>query len=428
MTRHPGIDGSFVFNARGRNFYPRCTGRFCSQSDELRRGIVVADTGLRPIIDSGSSRVFDCNRITRKLRETDAAVENLFFRNPQLNNLIVVKHSVPASDRQKRNTPPVGTKLYFPFDENDPYRGGSTIFLHDKNLEAALQDKCGVSRENNKQAVEQDIVLLKALGRLPTLDPFLMRDVLAGEKLEVNAVYLDISTEEWNEIEIYIHDHFMPLVRAAVPGAAASHDQANRLAEKMWEATDRKALQPLIVALRLPEANALDIFYSWKVITFYAFQYARLKPKLLEMAQWLKTTSVLPQLTPPDMRMRIEGPHATVREQIRQPWRVIETTLTAYENSYATMFREKGDPGPFLAFIGNASETFWLLGDALGKIDHAVFCWDSVTARYSGRSLPLEGLENALRMLEEILGTGKADPVGMVWGAKSSDNRQRARG
>jgi hypothetical protein len=389
----------------------------------------VTETGLRPIIDSGSSRVFDCNRITRKLRELNAADENLFFRNPQLNNLIVIKHSVPPGERKRYRTPPVGTKLYFAFDENDPYRGGSTIFLHDKNLEAALHDKCGVSRENNKEAVEQDIVALRALGRLPTLDPFLMRDVLSSEQLTVNPAYLDISAEEWSEIELYIHDHFMPLVRAAIPGAAASHEQANRLAEKMWEAKDRKALQPLIVALRLPEASALEIFYAWKVITFYAFQYARLKPRLLEMAQWLKTSGTVPQLTPHDMRRRIEGSHETVRDQIRHPWRVIETTLTAYENSYATMFREKGDPGPFLSFIANASETFWLLGDALGKIDHAVFCWDSVTSRYSRRMLPLDGLENALRMLEEILGTGKSDPVGMVWGATpNTDGRQRARG
>jgi len=387
----------------------------------------VSEPGLRPIIDSGSSRVFDCNRITRKLHELNGARENLFFRNPQLNNVIIIKHSVPSVDRRSRRAPPVGTKLYFAFNENDPYRGGSTIFLHNEQLEAALRDKCGVSRENNKQAVEEDIVLLRALGRLPTLDPFLMRDVLASEQLAVNPAYLEISGEEWKEIELYIQDHFTPLVRAALPGLAASHEQANRLAEKMWEAKDLKALQPLVIALRLPEATALEIFYAWKVITFYAFQYARLKPKLLEMAQWLKASEVLPQLTPHDMRLRIEGSHQTVREQIRQPWRVIETTLATYESSYTKMFKDKGDAGPFLSFIGNASETFWLLGDALGKLDHALFCWDNVTARYSRRSLPLDGLESALRMLEEILGTGKAEPVGMVWGAASNgDARQRA--
>src|SRR5580692_5574950 len=112
----------------------------------------MSETGLRPIIDSGSSRVFDCNRITSRLRENGVR-DNLFFRNPQLNNLIVIKHTVPAHERRARHMGPVGTKLYFAFDENDPYRGGSTIFLHDQHLEAALHDKCGVSRENNKQAV-----------------------------------------------------------------------------------------------------------------------------------------------------------------------------------------------------------------------------------------------------------------------------------
>lgn len=387
----------------------------------------MSETGLRPVIDSGSSRILDCNRITRTLREEKAADQPLFFRNARLNDLIVIKHSLAAGERRSKSMPPVGTKLYFPFNENDPYRGGSTIFLHDDHLESALRDKCGVSRENNKQAVEEDLAILRALGRLPTLDPFLMRDVLATEQISVNPAYLEISAQEWTEIEAYIQEHFAPLIRAAVPAAASSNDRANRLAEKMWEAKDLKALQPLIEALRLPEANALEIFYSWKVITFYAFQYARIRPKLLEMAQWLKTSANLPQLTPLDMRIRMEGSHATVREQIRQPWQAIDATLRSYEDSYAKMFQENSDPGPFLAFVAHASETFWALGDALGKLDHALYCWDTVTARYAKRSLPLPALESALAMLEEILGSGKPAAAGVVWGDQQVDKRQRAR-
>jgi hypothetical protein len=379
----------------------------------------VAEIGLRPIIDSGSSRVFDCNRVTRELRELKRDNEPQFFRNARLNGVIIIKHSVPAAERRSSRVPMVGTKLYFPFDENEPYRGGKTIFLHHDRLEEALQDTCGVSRELNKQALEEDIVLLRALGRLPTLDPFLMRDIIGSEGLEVNPAYLNITNEEWREIELYIQDHFAPLVRAAVPGAAGSHEKANRLAEKMWEAKDAKALEPLVVALRLPEDSALDIFYAWKVITFYAFQYARLKPKLLEMAQWLKSSETVPRLTPHDMKLRIEGTHKMVRERTRQPWRVIEATLSSYEVTFEEMFRDKGDPGPFLAFIGSASDTFWLLGDALGKIDHALFCWDNMTSRFSRRSLPLEALESTLRMLEEILGSGRAAPAEVVWGANT---------
>jgi len=34
-------------------------------------------------------------------------------------------------------------------------------------------------------------------------------------------------------------------------------------------------------------AGALDILYSWKVITFYSYQYQRLRPRLIELAQWI---------------------------------------------------------------------------------------------------------------------------------------------
>src|SRR5580698_5187812 len=109
------------------------------------------DDLFRPMIDAGSSRVFDCNGITLKLLAEGTGGEDLFFRHAQLNHVVVIKHSVMPSERRSRRDPPVGTKLYFPFNERDPSEGGSTIFLHDRQLEAALAEKCGFNRTGDKE-------------------------------------------------------------------------------------------------------------------------------------------------------------------------------------------------------------------------------------------------------------------------------------
>jgi len=88
---------------------------------------------------------------------------------------------VLPAERRTREDPAVGTKLYFPFNGRTPEEGGSTFSLHDRQLERALNERCGVNRQGDAEAFEQDLRLLRVLARLPTLDPFLLRDVLENE-------------------------------------------------------------------------------------------------------------------------------------------------------------------------------------------------------------------------------------------------------
>jgi hypothetical protein len=363
------------------------------------------DDGFTPMIDAGSARVFDCNGITRKLLDEGAGGEGLFFRHPRLNSVVVIKHSVMPAERRSRRDPPVGTKLFFPFNERNPAEGGSTIFLHDRQLENALNEKCGVNRLADKEAFEDDLRLLRLLARLPTLDPFLLRDVLEAEGIPVNDRYLDITDDHWTEIQGLIQQRFVPIVRAAFPEAKSSRPKAKRLIEKLWEAKDEQALAPIIRTFGLPEEGALDILYSWKVITFYAYQYQRIRPSLLELAQWLKEGDPLSAITTGSPRGITARLNQSVRSELRIQWHRIESILADYEDGYNKMFVKKTETAPFLAFLRNCRATFWEIGDGLGKIDQAVVCWDRITGRYPHRRVhPREALEGVFSILEEILG------------------------
>ena len=357
------------------------------------------------MIDSGSSRVFDCNSITLKLLADGGGSDGLFFRHPRLNHVVIIKHSVLPAERRGRSEPPVGTKLFFPFNESEPAEGGSTIFLHDRHLEAALNEKCGVSRQLDREAFDEDLRLLRVLARLPTLDPFLLRDVLDAESISVDDRYLEISQSHWAEIQGLIQQRFIPIVRAAFPEAAASRTKAKKLVEVLWHAKDERALAPIIAAFGLPKDGALEILYSWKVITFYSYQYQRLRPSLLELAQWLKDGEATASFAAGAQRVSMGRLHQSVREELRGQWGKIEAILADYEDGYDKMFIRKTDPAPFLAFLRNCRATFWEIGDALGKIDHAVYCWDRITARYPQRRVhPIDALISTFEVLNEILG------------------------
>ncbi|HUH83996.1 MAG TPA: hypothetical protein VLX85_05270 [Stellaceae bacterium] len=370
---------------------------------------------LKPMLDAGSSRVFNCNALTRKLVAKDPAAQR-FFRNPPLNGCVLIKDAVPESERKGPRCPPVGTKLYFPFNEHDIYEGGRTIFLHDPLLARSIVDSFGQTVELSKEALAEDLRVLGVLDELPSLDPFLMKDALQRAQIAVNNAYFEISPEQWKEIEIFILQRFEPLVKAAFPDAMASDEKARRFVETIWEAKDIAALAPLIEAFRLPPNKALEIFAAWKGINFYAFQYSRVQPKLIDMAKWLKSVEIPVGALPHDERAKLLAVVETVPGQLRREWQTVETILRDYTDAYDQMFSHRQDATQLTAFLRNCGKRYWDLGSGLGKLNHAAYCRHILTGRYGSAKLPMALTEQVVRLLAQILQSEKKPVASAAWG------------
>ncbi len=369
---------------------------------------------LKPMLDAGSARVFNCNALTSKLLDKDAKAQR-FFRNPPLNNIVLIKDAVPEAERKGPRCPPIGTKLYFPFNEHDIYEGGRTIFLHDPHLQQSIIDNFGQNPSVTQEALAEDLRILETLDSLPSLDPFLMKDVFQRAGIAVNEAYFEISPEQWKEIEVFILQRFEPLVKAAFPEAMSSDEKARRLVEKIWEATDVAALAPLIEAFRLPENKALEILAAWKGINFYAFQYARVQSALVDLAKWLKGIAVPFGAISHDERTKLLASLELVKDQLRREWQNIDTILREYTDGYDKMFKHKASSTEFLGFLRNSGKAYWSLGSGLGKSSHAVYCWQVVTGRYQSGKLPWPVMHQTMRLLAEILQPEKKPAASVAW-------------
>jgi hypothetical protein len=365
----------------------------------------------KPMLDVGSPRVFNCNAITRKVLTADANAAP-FFRNKVFNDLVLIKDTVPEEGLRSR-TSAIGTKLYFPFNEADIYEGGRTIFAHDKRLEAALVETFGEGAFT-KEAFEEDLRIFTLLDRLPSLDPFLLKEAFRNEGLKVNEAYFDVSKEVWHEIELFILQRFEPLVKAAFPDAMSSDEMARTLIEKIWEARDLVALKPLIEAFRLPENEALDIFSAWKGINFYSFQYERAKPAFVELLTWLRDLE-LPIGAAANERKEIKALHDVAKEQMRSEWQKADAILREYQTSYDRMFKQKLGSAEFVAFLKGSHSKYWALGNSLGKCGHASYCWNVMSKRFADRKLPWESLREIIRLLGKIFTPEKKTAISAAW-------------
>jgi len=370
----------------------------------------MANEYLKPMLDVGSPRVLNCNVMTRRVLAKDPAAQT-FFRCKPLNNMVLIKDTDP-NDRNQSSS--IGTKIYLPFNENDIYEGGRTIFLHEKNVEAALIDSFGRGALPER-AMADDMKILRILDQLPSLDPFLLKDVFINEKIEMNPAYFEVGKEIWDRIELYILQGFEPLAKAAFPDALSSDEVARKLIEKIWEGRDLEALKPLIAAFRLPAGQESQIFAAWKGIMFYGYQHQSASALMEEMTAWLQGIKIPIAAVSGEERKEYLALLEADKSQIQGEWKAAERVLEEYQTSYDKMFKLKQGSNDFVQFLRNSKQAYFTLGNSLGKTGHAVYCWDMMTKRYPERKLPWDQLSEMIVLLSKIFATTKKAATAVSW-------------
>ena len=357
---------------------------------------------LRPILDAGSSRVFNCNDVARKL-ERSKAEHPYLFHIPAMHHLVVLKEALRHDDPRHPDGIAIGSKLYVPYDKSDIYEGGRSIFFHSPNLRQVLHEQFGVTEsDEHAETLEHDMHVLNILDDLPSLDGFLMRDALELAGIEADEGYFDVSPEERVAIQDFIRGKIEPLVKAAYGGKTPPSNKVTQLIDAVWEAKDLVALEPLVLAFRFPKEEALAIFGAWKGINFYSFEYNRGRKKRELFAQWLKEEALPKSLVPRDVLAILDPMRQVTIDRLRAHWVDTDTILKHYERVY-TDFVASANPAGFLTFLRNAKKVYWQLGDSLSKIDHAINCWEIRTKGAPAGRLPYDRLEALLDLLQTIM-------------------------
>ncbi|HVA15180.1 MAG TPA: hypothetical protein VNF99_18170 [Stellaceae bacterium] len=357
---------------------------------------------LKPMLNAGSSRVFNCNDVAGKLER--AGVEHPYiFKTPAMHHLVLIKEALKYDDPRHPQLVPIGSKLYVPYNRNDIYEGGRSIFLHSPSLLQVFHEQFGVEKTDEpSEALAHDMKIFRILDDLPSLDGFLMRDALELEGIDAPEAYFDVSPAERVAIQEFIRGKMEPLVQAAYGGKKQLGGKVKQLIDAVWEAKDLAALEPLVVAFRFPKDEALAIFGAWKGINFYAYEYQRTRKKREDIAHWLKDDAMPKNLVPRDVLLALEPIRRATVERLRAHWIEIDGVLKEYDRLYGD-FVASAIPGGFINFLRGAKAVYWRLGDALSKIDHAINCWDIWTKNASGRRLPYDQLEAMLELLKTIL-------------------------
>jgi len=368
------------------------------------------------MLDAGSSRVFNCNDRARKLA-AEGVASPYFFKLPKMHDVVLIKEALLKNSVGKAGGRIVGTKVYLPYNQADVYEGGRSVFIHEGRLLEILNELLGLKNMTLADAdLQNDMKILGILDGLPSLDGFLMRDALELEGIAANENYFEVSGAERTAIQRFIRRKFEPLVRAACEGgSAAVSDKVTQLTDKIWEAKDRAALEPLIRAFRFPSDDAMSIFASWKGIIFYIFEYYRAKERREKFGLWLRDAS-----TPRNFVSKSDLDHiGQLRRgtlvRLRDQWNAVEMIAREYESLYARFLSDPNGIGDFLGFLRRSREIYWRMGDSLSKISHAIHCWDATTSNFEQRRMPADRLFYLLDVLQTVLIGEERVESAVVW-------------
>ena len=383
------------------------------------------DQYLKFILSAGSSRTFNCCAISNAVVESAAAAADtksaaadapppaaaaaappaLLFQSRSLNFSIFIKE--PAKNKPGTFAPAAGktlrTRIYFPYNRDRPTEGGVSIDSRDPRLDDALKNVAGLDKKERPETYEHDKRILRILDDLPSLDPFLLKDRFRQAALEAPAPYLHIQPGEWDAIRAFVHEQFMIVAKVIFPGEDAQMaEKSEQLTQQLWDLRDLEHLQALTKVFGLDPKRTEEIFYSWKGVIYYDYDYDRLKPRISALFTWFDQGSAPKDFCKPEVEKELNRRRTAIKNLTKAAIAETEKHLSNYHRCFDLFFRERKTAADFVTFLQSAPRNFYSLGESISKLSHSIVLWDRGTQNFTGRLLPSDNLLELFGFIEDI--------------------------
>ncbi len=330
--------------------------------------------GLHRIAQTAASaRVLNLHEIANANASNPEHAAAPLFSCRRLNGAILLKHALRAQDRPYVCTHrATATKIVFPISKGDLKLGGYSLFIEQPNLDAAFREAMGANTSIDN--VRQDLELLREISRLPSLDPYLLRDVTRGLGRKVAECYFNISPRDIRAVRTFLHRDMRALVERANDDAGFDTDlTADRLSHLMMEDAASPALAPLRQALRFGVEDFESSMKGWKGVLYYKWCYAR----LLQGFPAVATRMASMRLNRPrhEDKVYLYGLVRRILQRLDENFGSVKVHIVGYETAFQALV-ENNDPIPFQTFLRAASRSFAEIGRAIGEISHACDFWN----------------------------------------------------
>ena len=358
-----------------------------------------------------SARVLDLHAIAEASGTDLDHGARPMFTHPVLNRTIIAKHHArPGDAGYSPQSGVIATKVIFPFDVRDLDLGGQYLFVHEPDLAQQLERHL----DWRTSFLERDIAVLRALDRLPTLDPFLIREALSAQKVDVAPCYFRLSPADRDEMLEFVSSEVAALIELCFGKLTSKSGQTARLAALLLSDGDNPELEPLRLTMGMEGPEFREAMFCWKAILYYRWRSRILAPDLKETRRYVSWVDL--GKFDSETASYIKGGIDRIEAMIADSQRKIAEAFRVYDAVFEALSVEKS-PEPFRRFLKEGPTQFARLGERMGRLEQLISFWvhqfpDRRTRAFSPEAI-FEGLRDLLGALSltSDRGEGEADPA-----------------
>ena len=318
---------------------------------------------------ASTARVLNLLSVWKRHGTSEEWAEAPMFRNASLNRCWIIKHRLRRNELDLfRSRRQVATKILLPIEATDLKLGGRAIFVGQIDFERTLRGTFGSSLDDS------DLETLKLLDKLPSLDPFLLREQLKRHGVEPARCYFEVTDADLKKMFAFVEDEIRPLVTMSLGIGGGNSDSATaNLVSKILSNAGGPEMEPLRQTLRLEANEYAEGVFCWKGFLYYKWAVANVLKQVSTVADELATIKPIGPMDG-ESRAYIDRGRRVLRQQIMKTCESVVDTLKVYDDAYANL-TQNGRPTAFREFLLDAPHLFTRLGEQVGAVEHIVSFW-----------------------------------------------------
>ena len=326
------------------------------------------------------------------------------FKYPNFDTSTSSAAIIPGLDTSPPASEAVKTAIFVPKDADDLTLGGFGIFMDDGKLKDLMQRYCGFDMDSKEG--NSDMGILSVLQGIPSLDPFLVKEALGLESIELNPAYMTITDAETAAIRGVIATKVEPIIEKAIGNQSLKQveGKADEFLDAIWNPTAPTA-SLFIRAFGIKQEEAPQVFSAWKGVAFFYNEFSKSTSGIAKVLNWLGSDQSLPK----EYRILAKGEKEqitmfrnSVHGKIRKVVQNVNEIFKIYNASHS-QFIENDDPTKFRTFLQSASEYYWKLGASNGVLAQITITWERYCGQTNGRPLEYPALERLFKVCDNIL-------------------------
>ena len=317
---------------------------------------------------ASTSRVLNLFRVARENEGNPEHGQKPLFQSPLINRAFIVKHRARSDETYLFPTPrSTATKIITPFDEDDLRSGGRSLFVDQRGFRDAFRQMGNYTTD----AIERDLTVLRLLDTVPSLDPFLLREHLRNNEIEVSPCYFSISEGDQERMHRFVSGELARLV--ALAGGTRGSDSSNRMVAALLSSRVDEKLEPLRATLGLTGNDFREGVFSWRGFLYYKWSMERFWPDIMGVLRHIHTIQPAGQVTA-EQKVFLQSARRSIIQMVRGNGDHVSRSLAIYDSSFADLVAHQM-PKTFRDFLLSAPYMFLELGEKLGAISHIVSFW-----------------------------------------------------